>query len=230
MRSHGWTEDDGEIISKNKVFYINNGVDLSKFDIDKTQCKRDDSDLNNPNTIKIIYIGSIRLANDVKQLIDAASMLTHRSNIKFLIYGDGNDRELLVKYCIENNINNVIFKEKRIPFNEVAYVASQATINVMNYAKNAGKYGMSAGKMFQYFAAGKPILCNVKLGYSDIRRYNLGIDRDLTTPQDYADAILELLSMTDEEYNEMCVRVRSVAHKFDYKVLSKQVLTIIEGL
>ena len=84
-------------------------------------------------------------------------LLKDNPKYRIFIYGDGNERGHLEDYVRENNISNVVFKEKRIPLCEVAWVVSQATVNVMNYQKNFGLHGVSSGKMFQYFAAGKPI-------------------------------------------------------------------------
>ena len=227
IRRKGWTTDSGGTIVPTKIHYINNGVNIERFDHDCIMHPREDEDLNNQDYFKIIYLGSIRLVNHVKELIDAASLLQNNPKYRFIIFGDGNERPELEQYVKEKGITNVIFKEKHIPFEEVAWVVSQATVNIMNYQKNFGIHGVSSGKMFQYFAAGKPILCNIKLNYSEISRNNIGIDRDIDTPEQYADAIRELAEQSKEEYDAMCKRVRETAQKFDYKVLAEQELKVI---
>lgn len=229
LKNKGWTVDTGGKIDISKVHYVNNGVNLEKFDNDCLSYQRDDEDLKDPNTYKIIYIGSIRLVNNVKQLIDAAAILKENPRYRILIYGDGSDRSALEKYVADNHIDNVVFKEKHIPLCEVAYVVSQATVNIMNYQKNFGIHGVSSGKMFQYFAAGKPICCNIKLNYSDISRRNLGIDRELDTPEQYTAAIRELVEQPAEDYKAMCERVRQAALNFDYKKLAEKEFKILEA-
>jgi glycosyltransferase involved in cell wall biosynthesis len=148
---------------------------------------------------------------------------------RFFIYGDGKYRPELEQYVQENGINNVVFKETRIPFEECAWVVSQATVGIMNYEKGFGKWGVSAGKMFQYLAAGKPIVCNVKIAYDNVIEDNrLGVSRNIETPQEYVDAIRSIVELPKEEYEAMCVRVRKVAERFDYKVLAAEELKIIE--
>lgn len=230
LRHKGWLSDVGGDIPVEKVHYINNGINLNEFDENVQKYPREDADLNDKNAYKIIYLGSIRLANNVKQLIDAAALLKDNPKYKFLIYGDGSDREMLEQYVKDNGINNVMFKEKRIPLCEVANVVSNATVNIMNYQKNFGIHGLSSGKMFQYMAAGKPICCNIKLAYSEISRNNLGIDEELDTPEQYAAAIRKLAELPQEEYDVMCKRVRQCAEKFDYKVLARKELDVIESL
>ena len=229
LKDKGWTTDKGGTIDPKKVHYINSGVNLEKFDLNKTVHVRTDPDLNNPDTYKIIYLGSINMVNHVKELIDAAALLIENPKYRFLIYGNGSDREALEDYVKDNGITNVVFKERHIPFEEVAWVVSQATVNVMNYLKDFGIHGVSSGKMFLYFAAGKPILCNIKLNYSEISRNNLGIDRELDTPEQYADAIRELAEQPKDEYDAMCARVREAAKRFDYKVLAAEEIKVIES-
>lgn len=122
----------------------------------------------------------------------------------------------------------MVFKERRIPLAECAWVVSQATVNVMNYSKGFAYMGVSAGKMFQYLAAGKPIVCNVKINYDDIITDNdLGIARDLITPEEFVTEIRHIAEQPQEQYDDMCKRVRKVATRFDYKVLAKQELELL---
>ena len=97
-----------------KVFYINNGVDLADFNHFKEQFKLQDASLEDESVKKVIYLGSIRLANNLKKLIDAAALLKEHKDVVFFLYGDGDDRKELEKYCKEQHIDNVVFKEKWI--------------------------------------------------------------------------------------------------------------------
>ena len=99
----------------------------------------------------------------------------------------------------------------------------------MNYQKGFGDHGVSSGKLFQSLAAGKPIVCNIPIAYDDvITDNNLGVAGNLDTPQKYADAILSIYNLDKEKYDAMCDRVLKVAERFDYKVLSDQLIKIIE--
>jgi hypothetical protein len=121
-----------------------------------------------------------------------------------------------------------VFKEERIPLAECAWVVSQATVNVMNYDKNFGKWGVSSGKMFQYLAAGKPILCNVDIAYDNVIKDNrLGISRNILSAEAYVECIRKLAEQTENEYDAMCARVREVAKLFDYKVLAAREMELL---
>jgi glycosyltransferase involved in cell wall biosynthesis len=223
-----WDKESGGPIDLSKVHYINNGVDLSDFDSFKEKFILDDKDLEDKTIFKVVYLGSIRLANDLKRLIDAAILLKEQSKIRFLIYGDGGDRKTLEDYCLKNNIDNVIFKQKWIDPKYVAYVLSHSDLNILNYMPNEiFRFGGSQSKFFQYLASGKPICSNLKMGYCLINKYKLGIAKRFDTDHEYANAILSIKELSIEQYQDMCMRVRNLASSFDYPILTKKVSVLL---
>jgi len=228
LRDRKWTRESGGKIDPAKIFYINNGVNLEKFDQDIQRHRLSDQDLEDDGYFKVIYLGSIRLVNNIKQLIDAAGILKTHTHIKFLIYGNGSDREYLEQYCKDKKIDNVLFKEKWIPLRYVPYVLSRSSLNILNYQKDFGIYGVSSGKLFQYLASGKPICANIKMKYCLIERHHLGVAQDMETPQEYANAILSIASLDQLSYQSMCDRAKEVAMAFDFQVLSDQLMSCLE--
>ena len=231
LKRQGWMKEQGGKIDPEHLHYINNGIDLDEFDHNVLAHRRLDPDMNDPNITKIVYLGSINKANNVKTLVDAAAKMLDKPSYRFFIYGDGKYRPELEQYVKDNNFDNVVFKENRIPLEECAWVVSQATVNVMNYEKGFGQFGVSSGKLFQYLAAGKPIVCNIDIPYDNVIKDNdLGVCHDLETADDFAMAIRSLAEQPRASYDAMCERVREVAKRFDYKVLAAQELKIIESL
>ena len=70
IKDKGWDK----AIDLRKVHHINNGVDLEEFEYNKRNNHVCDEDLES-NDKKIVYVGSIRLANNLGQLIKAAKVL-----------------------------------------------------------------------------------------------------------------------------------------------------------
>lgn len=229
LKRQGWMKEQGGKIESKHLHYINNGIDLDQFDKDKVAYSRPDEDMNDPKLKKIVYLGSINKANNVKMLIDAAAQMQDEPNYRFFIYGNGAYRQELMDYVKEHDIKNVVFKEERIPLAECAWVVSQATVNVMNYEKGFGKWGVSSGKLFQYLAAGKPIICNIDIAYDNVIKDNrLGISQDILSPVFFVECIRRLAEQHESDYNAMCTRVRDVAAKFDYKVLATKELELFD--
>lgn len=224
-----WDKEQGGPVDLSKVFYINNGVDIVDFNSWKDQYTIDDDDLKS-NKKLVIYLGSIRYANNLIQLIKAAECLKDRKDALFLLYGDGDDREPLIRYCQKHGLTNVKFKDKWIDPKYVPFVLSQSYLNIQNYTAHFGKYGVSSSKMFQYMAAGKPIVCNVDIMYSDIVANNIGVCHDMKDEHDYANAIKTILDLPEKDYREMCERARETAQEFDYPFLARQMANVIERL
>ncbi len=230
IKNKGWTTETGGKIDLANVHYINNGIDLEQFDKDKMSYPRPDEDINRKDIFKILYLGSVNLANHVQTLIDAAAQLQEDERYQFLIYGNGVHRELLEQYVKDKHIKNVHFKEKKIPLCECAWVVSQATVNVMNYKKGFGRWGVSSGKFCQYLAAGKPIVCNIDIAYDNVICDNhLGVAEDISTPEAFALAIRNCAEQPSYMYQSMCERVRKTAERFDYKKLAAEEIKVVEA-
>ena len=91
--------------------------------------------------------------------------------------------------------------------------------------------GVSSGKMFQYLAAGKPIVCNINIAYDDIiTDRHLGVARDMDSPEEMAREIKRLAEQPVNEYRAMCQRVREAAACFDYQKLAAQELKVIDSI
>ena len=219
VRERKWDMEQGGPIDINRVHYVNNGISLDEFKQNAEQNIVHDPDLENSNSFKVIYLGSIRRANNLHQLLDAAKNLMSENNIEFFIYGDGPDRAALEERCKKENISNVRFKAKWTELKYVPYILSKADLHILNYGKNWAPYGGSMNKMMMAFASGKPMICNADMPYSEINRHNLGVDKVFNTPQEYALAIKSICDLSEGEYNSMCSRVKEVAKRYDIQYL-----------
>lgn len=174
-------------------------------------------------------MGSIRLVNNVGQLVRAAEKMKDLEDTVFLIYGDGDDREVLIQYCAEHNLSNVKFKAKWTDPKYVPFILSKSYLNILNYISSEfAKYGISSSKMFQYMASGRPIVCNINLPQCPITNSKIGIAHEMKDENDYAVAIRSLLELPTEEYNAMCKRALETAKMFDYEYLAGKMEEVIK--
>ena len=219
VRERKWDNEQGGPIDINRVHYVNNGISLDEFKCNAETYIVNDSDLTDKETFKVIYLGSIRLANNLDQLLDAAKYLQDECKIVIMVYGDGPERKKLEERCNKEHIYNVKFKNKWTELQYVPYVLSCADLHILNYGKNWAPYGGSMNKMVMAFASGKPMVCNVDMPYSEINRHNLGVDKNFSTPKEYAEAIKSIYRLKPEEYANMCKRVKEVAKLYDINYL-----------
>lgn len=231
IKEKKWDIEQGGKIDSNKIFYINNGVDLKDFDFNTINHKIKDEDLENHNNFKVIYIGSIRLANNVMQLIEAAVHLKDIEDIKFFIYGDGEERSTLEKFCNEKQLNNIFFKQKWVELKFVPYILSKSSLNILNYKPSSIlRYGGSQSKSFQYMASGKPICANVKMNYCPIEKFNIGTAEEFKDSKQYANAILSFYKMNKKEYTIICSNARKVSENYDYELLTTRYIELINRI
>ena len=228
----GWDKQThGGPVDLDKIHHINNGVDLEAFDHNKEHNIIRDDDLED-DSFKCVYTGSVRLVNDVGQLVKAAKIIqdSGHDNIKILVYGDGDQREELIKTAKDKNINNIIFKG-RVPKDNIPYVISKCNLCIMHSNRVAiDRYGLSFNKSFEYLAAGRPILENNRSEYDYIEPNGAGIAKDIETSQQYADEITRFAEMSKDEYEGYCNAARKTAEeKYDFKILTDKLIKIINS-
>ena len=220
----GWEKD----IPRSKVHYINNGVDLEAFQYNREHFQVDDPDLQNPNTFKVVYTGSIRKVNNLGALLDAAKLVTN-PKVKALIWGDGDERPALEQRVRDEKIDNVVFKGK-VEKKYVPYIVSCADINLIhggNQGKALFRFGISPNKMFDCFAAGKPIVMDIPANYNPVEQWEAGIciDSSDTLPK----ALERIYKADEQERKVMGERACQAAQTFDFRLLTQKLLVIIEG-
>ncbi len=219
-------------VPHSKVFYINNGVDLEQFDSDREHFHLDDPDLEDPGTFKLIYTGSIRKANGGSQLLACAELLRDYPQIRFLIYGAGDDLESLEAARRERGLNNLCFKG-RVDKRNIPYILSKSNVNLVNYDPKAAeiyRFGNSQNKFFEYLASGKPLLSNIKMAYNPASHTHCCFSASSSSAEDYAKAVLELYKLPREEYEAVCRAARGTAEEYDFKKLTEKLFNVIEGI
>lgn len=223
----GWNKK----IPREKFHYINIGVELDKFYSNLEQYQVNDPDLET-DRFTVMYCGSVREANDIGTVVECAKLLCEESlgdSIQFVIYGDGPDREVLEEKCKKENIGNVIFKgyieKKYIPF-----VLSKSDLNILNLKPSSTqKYGNSSNKLFEYFAAGNPVVANIDEGkYPIITKYHCGVVVKPNSPKEYAEAVKYFYSLSKDEKEKYKSNALSTARLFDTETLNCQWKTIID--
>ena len=210
-----------------KFYYINNGVDLEQFAKQIKENAFSDIDLDS-DSFKVVYAGSIRTANNLISIVKAAELIKE-PKIKFLLYGEGDDKSSLIEYCKEHGINNVVFKgqvEKKL----IPYILSKCDLSILNYKKaKTLKYGGSQNKLFEYLASGCPVLVTMDMNYNIVKDCNCGIALEEPDSKLIADAILKMYNMPLEERENMSKNAMEVAKEYDFEILTNKLLTIIGG-
>ena len=91
-------------------------------------------------------------------------------------------------------------------------------------------YGISFNKLFDYFAAGQPILCDFPCRYNPVIIYGAGMEVRDTRPQEIAAVIGQLAELPAEQRRLMGANARRAAEDYDFKRLTDKLMAVIESI
>jgi glycosyltransferase involved in cell wall biosynthesis len=133
-----------------KVKTVRAGVDTSKF---KPCPPRQRS-----GKFTVLYSGAFSVAYDFEQVLQAAKLLQNE-NVEFVLQGGGEMAPLVKKRVKELGLTNVKVIDKILPREEVANLLCQADALLLPLKDFGRPYLGISSKLYEYQAAGKPILC-----------------------------------------------------------------------
>lgn len=227
---NGWDTDHGGDIDMSRCFYINNGIDFDAFQSQSSLEAFADPDLDSGKRL-FIYTGTVRPTNNVDALVDAAALLAKRSDIEILVYGSGSELKRLEERVCDLGLSNIAFKgfvkKRKIP-----YILSKATATILNYTASGYNWsrGNSSNKLFEYMAAGKPVIQTVKMAHSPVDELRCGVSLDEGTPECIAAAVESICAMSQTEYDAMCQRAKDGARAYDFSALTDRLERVLEGV
>jgi len=140
-------------INPEKIIFLPNWVDVDGFDNDKLIDYRKEYGLD--GKLVFLFGGIIGPAQGLDFLSEVARRVADLDDIRFLIVGDGTEKEKLVSKIKEYGLSNIILKD----FIEKKYYPSLvSSFDVGIVALNSkNKTPFLPGKFLGYMAAGKPI-------------------------------------------------------------------------
>lgn len=198
----------------NGVSWIPNGVEQVDTEIRTSIVKT--------GIFTVGYAGSLGLANSMDVLIKAAHLLSQRVEIRFVIVGDGPVKGALEAMCADLKLTNVEFRSP-IPKSEVPILLSEFDICFLSWRDSPlYTYGIAANKIFDYMAAGKPILQCYGGRYDPVTRHGAGVTVPPDDPIALAEAIERLCSATPEELQKLSANsYRAACDYFAYPNIAR---------
>lgn len=192
ISDRGWEKD----VPKEKIYNINNGIDLEVYNANKLNKTLEDSDLEDERFKKVLYTGSLRAANKPENFIDLAERLAEVSgNIKIIIYGGGDQLEILRSKVKEKSLENIVFKG-RVDKEYIPFILSKGDLNLMDGdIGGLSKYGISGNKLFDYIASGKPVIMDCEENeFGIINSNQIGIAKHFANQKEMAVTIADMLN------------------------------------
>ena len=222
-----WDESGGGFLSQDKVFYINNGIDLSNFEGTAFEWYSAEPFVSDARK-KVVYTGSVRRANGIDFLVATAGHLRDE-DIAIYVFGSGGELEQLREECASQGNTSICFMghvEKRY----IPSILAQSDVAIMSYSWEQAEiahYGGSQNKLFDYLAAGKPVISNLKCDRSIINETSSGIERQFDGPAELAETIISLCS--DERLmNKMGRNAKTASRDYSFTALTDRLISVFD--
>ena len=198
-----------------KIFY--------KKDVDKKKLFKK-LNLNISLDAKIInFVGSISKTKGFDILLQANKMIMKNENIHFFVFGGGDvkdvmDKDLIDKYSLEN-----------------IHFFGYQTQDVIADAHNIAKAGILPSREEGFgIACLESMGCSLPVIVSDSggqKEFVVGKIVETRNPQKLKDAILAIINMDPNSYNELSQKALNQAKKYTWdKMLEKRIQIFIDGL
>jgi glycosyltransferase involved in cell wall biosynthesis len=213
-------------VDRTKVKWIPNGVEIR----DSHNPESDVDESFKEATFTLMYFGSIGEANGLECLIAAMKNVQRTApSVRLRIIGDGPRKRTLIKMSESLALSNVSF-ENPVPKAEIPALASQAHAFVLCVRNLPGlyKYGISMNKLYDYLAAGRPVLIASAALNNPVREAEAGICVPPDDPDELGRGILELISLSRRQREQMGIRGRAyVLERHSYQVLAQSFAEVL---
>lgn len=222
MMQHGMRED--------KFICIENGV-VEEDWVDPKELPKEHIEtletLKKSGKFVVGYVGGHALSNSLMNLILAAEKIAI-SDVHFVLIGDGVEKNQLIKYTEERQINNVTFlppiSKKCIP-----KLKDYFTIGYCS-AKDSPlyRYGISMNKIYDYMYMGIPVLLGFHANENLIEKYNCGFVSD-AMPEKIIETIIKFYMLDKSELKRMGEHGKKIIEdKYKISKLAQEFLNIVK--
>ena len=149
------------------------------------------------DSFKIIFTGNIGKAQGLDILPKAAKLIKGKANVKFVIVGDGRDRENFLKQISDNDVQDMFITIDRQPPTRIPELLSACDAAFISFMPDPLFEKTIPAKLQSYMACGMPILASAN-GETKriIEDSHSGICVELGNADLLADAVLKMAKQT----------------------------------
>ena len=149
--------------------------------------------------------------------------------MRFLIWGDGDERPALEQrvrtrtsatWCSKGRVEKKARALHRQP--------GGCESGPQHAFPSVPLFGISFNKLFDYLAAGKPVLSDFPCPYNPAVTYGAGLDVQHPDAASVARRVEEMAAMGSEEQDKLSRNALRAAHDYDFKKLTEKLLDVIE--
>lgn len=186
--------------------------------------------LRSEHRILVGYFGSHGLANSLDVLLEVAARVDP-AEIGFVLVGQGVLKEQLIAQARSRGLKHVHFFDP-VPKTEVpAWIGAVDVAFVAARKTGLYDFGISFNKLFDYFAAARPILFAADVSPDPVALAGAGVSVSPGVPANVAEALERLARLPPAELREMGERGRRWATRnHDYRNIAAEYLDLLRQL
>lgn len=178
-----------------KVYWLKNGVDINFYDVNKTieeNAWRKEHNYSSGDFI-LFYGGIIGHAQGLDVILTAAKELENYENIKFVLLGNGPEKERLLKLKAELGLTNLQFFDA-VPKSQMQKIIMDTNASIIPLKRLDLFKGAIPSKIFENLALKKPIILGVEGEAEElfIQQGKCGVS---FTPEDSKDLAKQILHL-----------------------------------
>jgi glycosyltransferase involved in cell wall biosynthesis len=207
-------------VPRERLRYVPNGVDVASARTARPP---------RADRLRMVYAGAHGPANGLDTVLHAAEILRDDQRIQFELIGDGPAKQDLRAQAARRSLDNVVFHDSMSKEGVVAALAeSDAGLMVLKDVP-LFSFGVSPNKLFDYWAAALPVICNVPGELESwVRESEGGVQARDASPEALATAVRTLADMAPAARASMGIRARKwVALHHDRPVLAAELERIL---
>jgi glycosyltransferase involved in cell wall biosynthesis len=224
MEQHG--------IEPDRFIHIPNGIDLEGWEASSQPVpERHTAEIAklrlNGNFI-LGYAGAHGLANALPTLVKAGALLQDL-NVAIVLVGQGPERDRLRELAKDLRADKVIFLPPVTKQSIPALLASMDALYIGWQKKAIYRFGISPNKLLDYMMAAKPIIHSVEAANDSVKAAGCGISTAPEDPAAIAEAVRQLMGMSEEQRLVMGRRGRAYARlNHDYTFLARKFIECLQ--
>jgi len=180
------------------------------------------------NKFRICYAGTVNVNNPLDAFIEAARLLKDHEHIQFVILGNGDKKDDLIK--LSSDLPNVIFPPT-VAKEQVYDFLSNMDICYDSFDPKLASYGLSRNKWIDYMFAAKPIICAYDGFKSMINEADCGEFIPFDDAETLSRVILDYSRLTKHQVNEIGERGKNfLIHNRTFTKLAADYLVAINEI
>ncbi|MDC3161384.1 glycosyltransferase family 4 protein [Gammaproteobacteria bacterium] len=217
-------------VKRGKIKVIHNGVDLKRFNKKLNQDNTYIEKFNLEDKFIVGYIGTLGLAHSIENILLAAERTLENKNIKFVLVGNGAERNKLKKIIEKRKLTNVLMIPNQ-PREKITKLWSICDVSIVNLKNTPLFRTVIPSKIFESMGSGLPIIICVPKGEATkiIESTNSGIAIEPENPKLLSDSILSIYNDKDL-YDQLASNSAIASKHYDRKTLALKMLQHLEDL